>query len=112
MKTKMIRRSLSWGVLFAGFAGTLTVATRPVRAESITSSALAGAVGDGATVQPYFWSEIAHAATDVAHAVTTALISGNIGLDVKGDGWAPVYIAAAGVNQPSAISSLSARSLD
>lgn len=107
MKTKKTRRSLLWGVLLAGFAGTLTVATHPVRAEGITSSAIAAATGDASTVKPYFWSEIAHA--------VTALIggsSGPIGLDVKGDGWAPTYIEIAGGVNQQALRAVPARALD
>lgn len=64
MKTKKNRRALLWGVLVAGFAGTLTVATHPVRAESVTSSAIApGADGSGAPpATPYSWVEAARAA--------------------------------------------------
>ena len=62
MKTKRIRRSLLWGVLLAGVAGTLTATTRPVRAETVTSSSAVAATNDesgSSTVKPYAWVVLA-----------------------------------------------------
>ncbi|HXU69216.1 MAG TPA: hypothetical protein VN947_07790 [Polyangia bacterium] len=79
MKTKKIRRSLLWAVLVAGFAGTLTMGTHPVRAESISSSEIA--TGDGTTVQPYVWAEVADsvtgALTSVAHVFFSCMFVQN-----------------------------------
>lgn len=76
MKTKKTRRMLLWGVLFAGFAGTLTAATRPVHAEAITSAATAAATGDSSAVKPYFWTEVAQSVTDAVTSVAHAIIGG------------------------------------
>jgi hypothetical protein len=80
MKTRKTRRSLLWGVLLAGFAGTLTATTHPVRAESTTSSALATALSDGSTVKPFFWTEVGQVAVQAAISVAqgiTALVGGH-----------------------------------
>jgi len=57
MNTKKTRRSLLWGVLLCGVAGTLIGSTREVRAETVVSSAALAV--DGPTAKPYFWVELA-----------------------------------------------------
>jgi hypothetical protein len=104
MKTKKTRRSLLWGVLLAGFAGTLTAATHPVRAESTTSSALATALGDdtaSSTVKPYFWTELAHQAA----TSSCGLISSDIGALYA------YYIATTGSGCTYGVASSAARAL-
>jgi len=50
------KRSLLWILLVAAAAGTLTGATRAVRAETTTSSAIGSATSDGRVATPYFWT--------------------------------------------------------
>lgn len=107
MKTKKTRRSLLWGVLVAGFAGTLTMATHPVYAESVTSSAIVGS--DGVPVQPFIWSEVAQSVTTAVTSVVTALIGGRLATDnFPSDRPTTVII---GVNSP-AYAGLPERALD
>lgn len=55
MKMTRTKRSLMWGVLLTGVAGTLTGATGAVHAETVMSSA-AGDESGSATVKPYIWT--------------------------------------------------------
>ena len=104
MKTQRIRRSLLCGVLLAGVAGTLTATTRPVRAASITSSPIA-ATGDGATVKPYFWTELAQLATSylIGNYVSPEMVVDNNVLAATR--------AAIGISE-SALRAIPARALD
>lgn len=105
-KSHPIRRSLLWGVLLAGAAGTLTATTRPVHAESITSSEIAAATSSesGApTVKPFAWTQ------SVINAVQSlAFISGALAPPNR-----DYYLAAVagGINQP-AFRALSVHALD
>lgn len=109
MKTKKTRRSLLWGLLLAGFAGTLTVATHPVRAEAVTSSAVAAATADASgSAKPYFWTEAAHAAVQAVTDVARGIISGQL---ISDDFPSQYWVGTTGV-ATSAYHGLPERALD
>jgi len=102
MKTHSTRRSLLWGVLLAGVAGTLIGSTHVVRAETVTSSArfaVTDDAGGSPAAKPYFWTEIAH------QVQQWQLISDDFPTHQS------YYVNALGVGQPT-FHALSSRALD
>ncbi|HXU69218.1 MAG TPA: hypothetical protein VN947_07800 [Polyangia bacterium] len=101
MKTKKTRRALVSAALLASLAGTLTATTRPVRADSVTSSAIAGATdGSSSTVKPYFWTQAA-----LFYGNSSGLIASDIGALYA------YYVATSGSGCTYGVATAAARAL-